>query len=82
MNSWTRRVPHWIYVVLLRVKRLNSLVLNEKLDEYRSYQANDELVRWEMKMKDVIEKKTFKDRSKADFDRYLLEEEKYNISLS
>ena len=45
------------FVVLSRVKRLSGLILNEKLDEYRSYQANDELVRWERIMKERIEKR-------------------------
>ena len=57
VNSWTRQIPHWIYVVLSRVRKLNSLILNEKLDEYRSYQANDELVRWERITKEAIFKK-------------------------
>ena len=56
VNSWTRKVVHWSYVVISRVKRLNSLVLNEKLDNNRSYHANDQLVRWERVMKEVIEK--------------------------
>ena len=57
VNSWTRQIPHWIYVILSRVRKLSSLILNEKLDEYHSYQANDELIRWERIIKETIEKK-------------------------
>ena len=79
VNSWTLKVIHWSYVVLSRVKALRSLVLNEKLDENRNYRANEELVKWERAMKELIEKKTFRDRSAADFEAYEAEELKYNI---
>ena len=79
VNSWTLKVIHWSYVVLSRVKALKSLVLNEKLDENRNYRANEELVKWERTMKELIEKKTFRDRSAADYDAYKAEELKYNI---
>ena len=58
----------------LSTKHGNSLILNEKLDEYRSYQANDELVRWERITKEAIEKKL------SNYETYLKEEDKYNIS--
>ena len=51
VNSWTFRVQHWAYVVLSRVKTLNSLVLNAMLDENRHYKANGELMRWETNIK-------------------------------
>ena len=81
VNSWTFSVPHWIYVVLSRVRTLNSLVLNENLDENKDYSANSELVRWETNIKERIEKKTFKDRGKSDYNTYLQEESKYNSNL-
>ena len=56
VNSWTFNVQHWIYVVLSRVRTLNSLVLNEKLNINREYTANRELVRWEARIKETIEK--------------------------
>ena len=61
VNSWAYGCPHWVYVVLSRVKTLNGLILNEKLDEDRSYEANRELVRWEERMKKHTECKTFRD---------------------
>ena len=81
VNSWTFSVQHWVYVVLSRVRTLNNLVLNEKLYENRKYNANNELVRWETRIKETIEKKTFKDRGRSDYNKYLKEENKYNGSL-
>ena len=81
VNSWTFSVPHWIYVVLSRVRALNSLVLNEKLNEHKNYSANSELIRWEKNIKERIEKKIFKDRGKSDYDKYVQEESKYNSNL-
>ncbi len=78
INSWTLNVQHWAYVVLSRVKKLNSLVLNAILDENRHYSANSELVRWETNMKKIIEQKTFQDRGKSDYNRYAAEEIRYN----
>ena len=46
VNIWTFNVQHWAYVVLSRVRTLNSLVLNAILDKIRHYSANSELVRW------------------------------------
>ena len=71
----------WVYVVLSRVRTLNNLVLNEKLYENRKYNANNELVRWETRIKETIEKKTFKDRGRSDYNKYLNEENKYKGSL-
>ena len=78
INSWTFNVQHWAYVVLSRVRKLNSLVLNAILDENRHYSANSELVRWETNMKKIIEQKTFQDRGKSDYNRYAAEEIRYN----
>jgi len=75
-------VAHWVYVVLSRVKTLKGLILNQKLDEDRSYEANRELVRWEERMKKKTEFKTFRDRGNVDVKRYLDEEEKYNQLFS
>ena len=80
VNSWTFKVQHWAYVVLSRVRSLNSLVLNAMLDEDKQYSANAELVRWETEMKKKIEQKTFQDRGKSDYNRYLQEEIKYNTT--
>ena len=51
VNSWTFSVQHWAYVVLSRVKTLNSFVLNVMLDENRHYKANGELMRWGKNLK-------------------------------
>ena len=48
------------------------------LDENRHYKTNGELMRWGTKMKQKIEEKTFQDRGKSDYDRYLREELEYN----
>ena len=79
VNSWAYRCAHWTYVVISRVKSLTNLVLNEKLDIHRNYEAKPELVRWEQNMKDTIEKRTFMDRGTLDYDKYLIEEEEYHI---
>ena len=79
VNSWAYGCPHWVYVVLSRVRELKNLVLNEKLDVHRNYEARKDLVRWEQDMKKSIETKTFKDRGQSDYNQYLEEEEKYLI---
>ena len=53
---------YWVYVVLSRVKKLKYLILNEKLDVHRSFEAKKELVRWGKHMKVNIETKTFRIR--------------------
>ena len=45
VNLWTFKAQHWVYVVLSRVRKLDSLILNAILDEIRNYSANSELVR-------------------------------------
>ena len=67
VNSWTYQMPHWIYVVLSRVRALNCLVLNEKLDESFSYKANAKVLQWEKNTKETVEKSTFKDRGQEDY---------------
>ena len=79
VNSWAYRCPHWVYVVLSRVKTLNSLILNQTLDIHRSYEARAELVRWEKHLKASIESKTFNMRGKSDNEKYEEEELKYNM---
>ena len=60
VNSWAYRCAHWTYVVLSRVKSLNNLALNEKLDIHRKYEAKPKLVSWEQNVKDTIEKKNYR----------------------
>jgi len=69
------KVSHWIYVVLSRVRSLNCLVLNEKLDEARSYDARTQVLQWEKNMKEKVERKTFRDRGQQDYEQYLVEEQ-------
>ena len=79
INSFAYKCTHWVYVVLSRVKQLINLILNQKLDIHRDYKAKPELVKWELDMKKNIEARTFKDRGKKDYEKYLREEEIYNI---
>ena len=46
INSWAYMCAHWIYVILSRVRSLNSLILDEKFNKNHEYDANNELVRW------------------------------------
>ena len=80
VNSWAYNMPHWIYVVLSRVRSLNSLVINEKLDESRDYKANQKVLEWERKTRQNVERKTFEDRGKKDFEQYLIEEKSTTLS--
>ena len=79
VNSWAYKCPHWVYVVLSRVRTLKSLILNEKLDIHRTYEAREELVKWEKQMKDNIETNTFSIRGHNDLEKYLNEELKYKV---
>ena len=72
--SWTFNVQHWAYVVLSKVRTLNSLILNAILDKNRYYSANSELVRWERNIRKWFEERTFQDRCKYIYDRYLEKE--------
>ena len=77
VNSWGYRCAHWVYVVLSRVRELNNLVLNVKLDPNRDYSARDEFVRWERYIKDNVESETFKMRGHSTYEKYREEEDKY-----
>ena len=79
VNSWAYRCPHWVYVVLSRVRELKGLILNEKLDVHRSYEARKDLIRWEKQIKASIETTTFSIRGKLDLEKYMSEELKYNM---
>ena len=65
----------------VKSNKLNSLILNEKLNEYKNYSANSELVRWERYSKEIIGKRTSNDREKSDYNTCLQEESKYNSTL-
>ena len=78
INSWAYRCTHWVYVVLSRVRTLQSLVLNAKLDEHRDYSAKDELLRWEKDIKANVESESFRLRGQSVYDRYNTEEEHYS----
>ena len=77
VNSWAYHCQHWVYVVLSRVKRMDGLILNSKLDESKDYTPDNKLIRWEKRTKERVEKKTFKDRGKDDYIKYLREESIY-----
>ena len=79
VNSWAYKCPHWVYVVLSRVITLKSLILNEKLDVHRNFEARKDLVRWGKSMKADIETKTFRIRGKSQLEEYMKEELQYNI---
>ena len=81
VNSWAYGHTHWVYVVLSRVKTLKSLIFNEKLNEDRDYPANNDLIRWEQRMKDTIERQTFHGRGEIDYNRYLLEEREHETGI-
>ena len=51
-----------MYVVLSCVSTLDGIVINEKLDTNKKFGCNPVLFRWEKKMKNTIERKTFEQR--------------------
>ena len=55
---------------------LNCLILNELLDIHRNYEPKQELIKWENHIK-----KTFQERGKSDYDKYIQEEIDYNSLL-
>ena len=61
--------------MLSRLTTLKGLILNEHLDENKDYSCDAQLVRWERKMKDTIERKTFEQRGMLQ--QYLAEEAQY-----
>ena len=66
-----------MYVVLSRVITLKSLILNDKLDVCRNFEARKDLVRWETSVKADIETKTFRIRGESDLEEYMKEELQY-----
>ena len=52
---------------------MDGWVINEKLNSECDYKLNEEVVRWEQKMKKDIEYRTFRDRGDLDFEEYLKE---------
>ena len=45
INSWNYCVQNWVYVVLSRVKTLSGIVLNQKLDENKTFMCDPVLLR-------------------------------------
>ena len=82
INSCAYWCTHWVYVVLSRVRRLESLVLNAKLDEHQDYSAKGELLRWEKDIKGNVESEPFRLRGQSVYDRYNTEEEQYSYKWS
>ena len=75
INSWNYRLKNWVYVVLSRVRTLNGLVLNQKLDKTKIFSCDPVLLRWEKRMKNTIERRTFQQHN--ELEQYLAEESKY-----
>ena len=69
---------NWVYVVLSRITSLEGLVLLEKLDDTRDFSCNKQLLRWENRIKNSIERKTFEQRGLLQ--EYLEEEKLYDPS--
>ena len=82
VNSWAYGCTHWVYVVLSRVRELKNLLLNKELDIHREYKAKEELVRWEKRMKETVEQKSFFCRGKTDLDKYIEEEKTTKMNCS
>ena len=64
-----------MYVVLSRVSTLNGIVINKKLDKDKKFGCNPDLLRWEKKIKNTIERKTFEQRGQLQ--EYIDEETQY-----
>ena len=75
INSWNYRVENWVYVVLSCVSTLDGIVIYEKLDTNKKFGCNPVLLRWEKKMKNTIERKTFEQRGQLQ--EYIDEETQY-----
>ena len=67
-----------ILLIFSKSKKIGGLVINEKLNSERDHKPNEELVRWEQKMKKDIEYRTFWDRGDLDLEEYLKQGKKYN----
>ena len=74
-NSSSYRTANCVYVVLSRVKTLRGIVLNIKLDKTHKFTRDPQLLRWENKIKNIIERKTFEHRNQLD--EYIKEELMY-----
>ena len=75
INSLNYGTKNWIYVVFSRLTKLNGLILNQMLDENKKYSCDPLLLRWEKRMKNTIERKTFEERGLLQ--QYLAEEAQY-----
>ena len=76
INSFDYSKKNWVYVVLSRITSLQGLVLLEKLDDTRDFSCNNQLLRWEKRIKNSIERKTFQQRGLLQ--EYLEEEKLYD----
>ena len=76
INSFDYSKKNWVYVVLSRITSLQGLVLLEKLDDTRDFSCNNQLLRWEKRIKHSIERKTFEQRGLLQ--EYLEEEKLYD----
>ena len=56
---------------------MKDLIINEKLNEHQNYSVNKKLLRWEGEMKRTVEERTFKDRGRVDYEKFILEENDY-----
>ena len=81
VNSSTYLYPPWLYVALSRVKSLNDLVLNKKLNETRNYGANKQSLKWEENMKKQWKQKLSKNEVQKIMN-FFIEEEEYYTYLS
>ena len=75
INSFDYSKKNWVYVVLSRITSLRGLVLLEMLDDTRDFSCNNQLLRWEKRIKNSIERKTFEQRGLLQ--EYLEEEKLY-----
>ena len=75
INSFNYSTKNWIYVVLSRLTTLKGLILNVHLDENKDYSCDAQLLRWERRIKDTIERNTFEQRGMLQ--QYLAEEAQY-----
>ena len=78
INSFDYSKKNWVYVVLSRITSLRGLVLLEMLDDTRDFKCNNQLLRWEKRIKNSIERKTFEQRGLLQ--EYLEEEKLYDTN--
>ena len=60
IDKFNYSLENWIYVVLSRVTTRDGLVLCEKLDESKTYKANEKLLQWEEEIRQNLEESLFK----------------------